>query len=659
MRSIPPAAGPAGASLNTVSAAAVKAGTSLKSLTPGANQAGAALINVGRVAQDLPFGFVGIQNNLNPLLESFQRLKAETGSTSGAFKALGASLLGPAGIGLALSVVSAGILIFQNGIAGFGKKSKEAKESADELAKAIREISVVQGEAVASVQGQIVQVAALAKAVGDTNLSYNERKRALQELKEINRSYFKDLQIEDAATGKLARTITEYNSALINSAIQKQFIDEIATLAKTSVKNEEDIRKARNALGRANAELAASEKNLNANRGINARTGEVSTEAAKADERRREAIRGVTDAQKALNTLNDSNTKLIEQRLILENQLNEATSKGLKFKDLQTESTQKEDATLKSLKDELQGYQKQLEVTNKLREAGLLPTNRENDALDLQLKILRTLNAIDAREVAIKAKPKLEIDPVLAELEITKAFKEFGTRSGKGIDVLLLIKPKPTIDVAGAIIPNGIADDAFNAIIEAIRKNATDKLSELSKDIAKSIQESIAQGAINGLVSIGDTLGAAVAGIFNGEGVGQALAAGGKAILGIIGGVLQDIGKQVIIASTLVKIMRERLATLFSNPAGGIAIGIALVALGGVLKNIKFNIPGFAEGVTNFSGGLALVGERGPELVRLPSGSDVIPNSQLGGGAMQVYGVIRGEDIYLSNNRVANRRRRI
>jgi DNA-binding transcriptional MerR regulator len=40
-------------------------------------------------------------------------------------------------------------------------------------------------------------------------------------------------------------------------------------------------------------------------------------------------------------------------------------------------------------------------------------------------------------------------------------------------------------------------------------------------------------------------------------------------------------------------------------------------------------VPGFAGGVENFSGGLALVGERGPELVNLPSGSSVTP---LGGG---------------------------
>lgn len=37
-------------------------------------------------------------------------------------------------------------------------------------------------------------------------------------------------------------------------------------------------------------------------------------------------------------------------------------------------------------------------------------------------------------------------------------------------------------------------------------------------------------------------------------------------------------------------------------------------------------IPGFAEGVRNFEGGWAMVGEQGPELVNLPKGSDVFSN---------------------------------
>jgi TP901 family phage tail tape measure protein len=40
------------------------------------------------------------------------------------------------------------------------------------------------------------------------------------------------------------------------------------------------------------------------------------------------------------------------------------------------------------------------------------------------------------------------------------------------------------------------------------------------------------------------------------------------------------------------------------------------------------NVPGFAGGVRNFSGGLAIVGEQGPELVNLPRGSDVYTNAE-------------------------------
>lgn len=38
----------------------------------------------------------------------------------------------------------------------------------------------------------------------------------------------------------------------------------------------------------------------------------------------------------------------------------------------------------------------------------------------------------------------------------------------------------------------------------------------------------------------------------------------------------------------------------------------------------------FASGTDSAPGGLAIVGEEGPELVNLPRGSQVVPNNQLG-----------------------------
>lgn len=65
--------------------------------------------------------------------------------------------------------------------------------------------------------------------------------------------------------------------------------------------------------------------------------------------------------------------------------------------------------------------------------------------------------------------------------------------------------------------------------------------------------------------------------------------------------------------------------------AGGANGGGLWGMIGGGLGAIFKGIPGFADGVNNFGGGLAWVGERGPELVNLPRGASVIPNHALGG----------------------------
>lgn len=75
-------------------------------------------------------------------------------------------------------------------------------------------------------------------------------------------------------------------------------------------------------------------------------------------------------------------------------------------------------------------------------------------------------------------------------------------------------------------------------------------------------------------------------------------------------------------------------------------IGIINGVIGGV-NNVASHLPGgkegvkipliphLAEGIENFKGGMALVGERGPELAILPRGTSVIPNNQISnfGGA--------------------------
>lgn len=126
--------------LKNVPVAIENTNRALMKLPNAANQATLSMVNLGRVVQDAPFGFLGIANNLNPLLESFQRLKATTGSTGGALKALGSSLLGAGGLGFALSIVSSALIVFGDKLFGAGEASKASEKELERLAARLEEV---------------------------------------------------------------------------------------------------------------------------------------------------------------------------------------------------------------------------------------------------------------------------------------------------------------------------------------------------------------------------------------------------------------------------------------------------------------------------------------------------------------------------------------
>ena len=73
-------------------------------------------------------------------------------------------------------------------------------------------------------------------------------------------------------------------------------------------------------------------------------------------------------------------------------------------------------------------------------------------------------------------------------------------------------------------------------------------------------------------------------------------------------------------------------------------MGAGFQKAGGAISGIKdtlhkLKIPGFATGTNYAPGGLAMVGERGPELVNLPRGSQVIPNNKIQGGSSQTINI--------------------
>lgn len=198
---------------SNVAKSAATAQTSLTKLTTSSNQSTLALTNLGRVVQDAPFGFLGIANNLNPLLESFQRLKATTGTTGGALKALGGSLLGAGGLGFAISLLSTGLILFGDRLFGVGKKAKEAEDAMKDLGKSVAEPAA--------------KLTTLVGIIKNVNSTYDDKVKALKAINAEYGKYLDSLGKEEISLKNIDEAYGKIIDQLLRQAVVKGLQDEI------------------------------------------------------------------------------------------------------------------------------------------------------------------------------------------------------------------------------------------------------------------------------------------------------------------------------------------------------------------------------------------------------------------------------------------------
>ncbi|MBP8311056.1 MAG: hypothetical protein KAY46_27515, partial [Burkholderiaceae bacterium] len=95
-------------------------------------------------------------------------------------------------------------------------------------------------------------------------------------------------------------------------------------------------------------------------------------------------------------------------------------------------------------------------------------------------------------------------------------------------------------------------------------------------------------------------------------------------------GILGDIVGDFIEIALRQAILRPLAESLFGGGGGGgFGGGGGIFSTMGAASSL-LGIPGFATGTNNAPRGLAVVGERGPELVRFNGGEQVIPNHAIG-----------------------------
>lgn len=628
----------AGKADKNLSKLATNGGQSLQNFAKGSNQAAFAVTNLSRVVQDAPFGFIGIQNNLNPLLESFQQLKKETGSNASAFKALAGQLIGPAGIGFALAAVSAAFLLYQNVTRG-------AKKETDELGKSLLTFEELRKDGIKNSSQEVAKAQTLYSAATNLNIPLEERIKLVKELKQEYPNYFKSFTNEEILAGKAATAYTNLKNAIIATG-----------LARASEKQQQEI----------------------ASRIFDAENTKINAQI------------------KLTQTLN----KLRQAESLSLTETSESGQSGLAFTINQLKSNaagfrseiQASDESLKNLNGELT---KSLTITDNLVKkygSGVVTGDvGGSNGSDKQVQKIKSVSDV------LK---ELRVD--LQQISNDPGIKTFGEKNSKQFDVYR--KAISDLTALGTVPANeaikdltktaeGINlpfDKGFKAAQETVKNTNTElnalgatvdnvaiKVQPLADKFLEAQNSIISSGFIEGFASIGEALGSSLA---NGESLINAFA---KSALDSIGSVLIQFGKLTLAAGVASTALGQALSNPLNPGAGiaAIAAGVALIAVGAAVRGFSSGIGGgksgesgsgsprkirgFASGGTNLQGGLALVGERGPELVNLPSGSDVIPNHDLSGfGKMQPIvvipdTVIRGRDIFISYNTEAALAKRI
>jgi len=230
-------------SLSTLRDSVGKTGTAIggqftKQTANGSN----ALMQFSRIAQDAPYGIIGIGNNITATAESFSYLKQQTGSTGGALKALASSLMGTGGILLGVSLLTTGLTLLSQSGLSVGDIIDKMTGKFDDFGQSLTKISV---ESAKNSGQEIAGLKALISVAQDDNESRQERLIAVKELQSQFPAYFGNLSNEKILTGNLTTVTKELAKAIIARAEASAISDKIGELAskklELQIKKEKEI----------------------------------------------------------------------------------------------------------------------------------------------------------------------------------------------------------------------------------------------------------------------------------------------------------------------------------------------------------------------------------------------------------------------------------
>lgn len=191
-----------GADISSVDTAIDNVSKSLNGLKTPVKNANFALSSLSQVTRDLPFGFIAIQNNLPLVVDSFGQLSREAGGTVPALKALGQSLIGPAGIGLAFSAVTSIITVAVQQYGSLGNAIDALFSKNSKLAASQNLFNKELAQAAGDTQAEATKINILVKNLNDLSKPLSDRYAAYVELRKISPDIVAGIKEENALTEK-------------------------------------------------------------------------------------------------------------------------------------------------------------------------------------------------------------------------------------------------------------------------------------------------------------------------------------------------------------------------------------------------------------------------------------------------------------------------
>jgi len=222
--------------LNELRTSATTAQTAMRGMTGQVGNGSNALMQFSRIAQDAPYGIIGIGNNLTATAEAFGHLRNQTGSAGGALRAMASSLMGTGGILLGVSLLTTGFtLLAQSGLS-VGDIIDKITGNFDEAKESLHKLGL---EAAKTAGTEISELKSLVSVAQNDTKSREERLIAVQKLQSEFPAYFGNLSTERILNGNVTESIKNVSDALKARARASAIYGKVGELSAKRLELEE------------------------------------------------------------------------------------------------------------------------------------------------------------------------------------------------------------------------------------------------------------------------------------------------------------------------------------------------------------------------------------------------------------------------------------